>query len=414
MKVFYAWQADTPSRIGKLFIRKALDDAINNLAEELELDEADRPTIDQDTQGVLGDPPIADTIFEKIRDSQVVVADVTLTCATPEGKKLINSNVAYELGYAHGHHGHEVILKVMNTDYGPPDDLPFDLKHRRWPVKYALTPDATTKQVRKARAALAKEFAGILQLYLEGKNPGKKYEPISSTINRASYWREGERIVQARVARHVDETIELGYEANQPLCYLRIWPDSPLDDLSAAEIGDYNLSSIEPLLGRVGGSSNDRNRYGVITYGGRDGKVLIASTQLFRNREIWGVDAFVLRPRENHDTDFLATGAYESGMIRSLPTYLKVAFDKLGYPNVVHVEAGMVNVDGFSLMMPKDYSFDEFWGPMYEDFSVTATIDKSNPETVNAALLLILESVFDAAGRERPAQYRNFPPQSAS
>ena len=195
----------------------------------------------------------------------------------------------------------------------------------------------------------------------------------------------------------------------QPLCYLRIWPDSPLADLSGAEICDYNLSSIEPLLGRTDGYSFDRNRYGVITHGGRNGSELVASTQLFKNREIWGVDAFVLRPRVGHDTKFLATGAYESGMIRSLQTYLNVAFDKLCYPDVVHVEAGMVNIDGFRLAMPRDYSFDEFWGPMYEDFSVTTFIDKSDPETLDAALLMIFESVFDAAGRKRPANYYNFP-----
>ena len=210
MNVFYSWQAETPSRIGKQFIRQSLDDAIESLAAILELDEAARPTVDQDTQGVLGDPPIAETIFEKIRNSHVVVADVTLTCATPEGKKLINSNVAYELGFAHCHHGDSVILKVMNSHYGPPNDLPFDLKHRRWPSEFELAPDATTSQVRKARAALAKKIAGILQLYLEGKNPGIKYEPTSSTINAASYWKEGEPLARSRAARHGDEVIELG------------------------------------------------------------------------------------------------------------------------------------------------------------------------------------------------------------
>lgn len=413
MKVFYAWQADTPSRISKQFIRQALDDAVDQLAETLDLDEAERPSVDQDTQGVLGSPPIAETIFEKIRESQVVVADVTLTCATPDGKKLINSNVAYELGYAHGYHGHGVILKVMNTHYGPPDDLPFDLKHRRWPEQYELSPDATTEQLREARTALAKRFAGILKLYVEGKNPGKKYEPTPSMINSASYWREGEQIVQAQTSRHVDEMIELGYEKDQPLCYMRIWPDTPLEELSGAEVGDLDLSRIDPLLGRAPDTFCDRNRYGMITYGGREGAELIASTQLFKSREIWGIDAFVLRPREDYESDYLATGAYESGMIRSLQTYLNIAFEKLGYPDIVHVEAGMVNIDGFKLMMPREY-IDHFWGPMYDDFSVKATIDKNEPETITAALVKILEAVFDAAGHQRPANYNNFPPVATS
>ena len=414
MNVFYAWQADTPSRIGKQFIRQALDDAIVTLAAILELDEADRPTVDQDTQGVLGDPPIAETIFEKIRNSHVVVADVTLTCATPEGKQLINSNVAYELGFAHGYHGDSVILKVMNSHYGPPNNLPFDLKHRRWPSECELAPDATTNQVRKARAALAKRFAGILQLYLEGKDPGKKYDPISSTINAASYWREGEFIVESGRpgGAREDEEITLGYGKDQPLCYLHIWPDGPLEELSGAEIGDYNLSSIEPFIGRVGGYSYNRNRYGVITYGGARADELIASTQLFKNREIWGVDAFLLKPRVEKEVDFLPSVAFEDGVARSLRKYLDHAFEKLGYPDIVHLKAGLVNVNGFQLAISN--VFERFWGPMYEDLSVTTTIDKNEPPTIDAALLKIFESVFDAVGHERPEHFNNFPSASTS
>lgn len=99
----------------------------------MNLDEADRPSVDQDTQGVLGSPAIAETIFEKIRTSDLVVVDVTLVGETPRGKRLINSNVAYELGYAHSCHGDQVLIAVMNTYYGTPGDLPFDMKHRRWP-----------------------------------------------------------------------------------------------------------------------------------------------------------------------------------------------------------------------------------------------------------------------------------------
>src|SRR5262245_53136934 len=110
MKVFYSWQSDTPNNIGRAFIRDCLDDAVAGL----EVDESDRPTVDQDTQGVLGSPVIADKIFEKIRDAKVVVADVTLTGQTPEGKRLANSNVCIELGYALGIHGDKVLLKIMN------------------------------------------------------------------------------------------------------------------------------------------------------------------------------------------------------------------------------------------------------------------------------------------------------------
>lgn len=85
MKIFYSWQSDTPDNIGKSLIRHALDQAVDALSEQMELSESDRPAVDQDTQGVLGSPPIAETIFEKIRAAQVIVLDVTLTGATLAG-----------------------------------------------------------------------------------------------------------------------------------------------------------------------------------------------------------------------------------------------------------------------------------------------------------------------------------------
>jgi hypothetical protein len=125
MKVFYSWQSDTPRDIGKDFVRQALDAAVSGL----QIDESERPIVDQDTAGVLGSPVIAETILRKIREANVIVVDVTLTGKTERNKRLINSNAAIELGYAIGVHGDEVLLKVMNTHYGPAKDLPFDLLH---------------------------------------------------------------------------------------------------------------------------------------------------------------------------------------------------------------------------------------------------------------------------------------------
>jgi hypothetical protein len=74
MKVFYSWQSDTPRNVGKDFVREALDQAVTGL----EIDDAERPVVDQDTQGVRGSPVIAETIFDKIRGANIVVVDLTL------------------------------------------------------------------------------------------------------------------------------------------------------------------------------------------------------------------------------------------------------------------------------------------------------------------------------------------------
>jgi len=192
MNIFYSWQLDTPNKIGKTFIRSALDEAVSLLSEEMEFSEVERPYIDQDTQGIMGSPAIAETIFEKIRNSDVVVVDVTLIGESPSGKKLINSNVAYELGFAHGHHGDHILLSVMNTHYGSPESLPFDLKHRRWPVRFELSPNALKAEKNSTKKRFVKELTSILKLYLENPKLKEKYEPIPATNNSASYWTKDE------------------------------------------------------------------------------------------------------------------------------------------------------------------------------------------------------------------------------
>ena len=41
---FSVWKSDTPDEVGKSFIRRAIDEAVEMVSAELELDEADQPT----------------------------------------------------------------------------------------------------------------------------------------------------------------------------------------------------------------------------------------------------------------------------------------------------------------------------------------------------------------------------------
>lgn len=408
MNVFYSWQADTPDKIGKSFIRLAIDDAVSVLTESLDLSEAERPIVDQDTQGVMGSPGIVDTIFKKIRNSDVVIFDATIVGETSRGKKLINSNVAYELGYSHGYHGDKVLLPVMNTHYGLPESLPFDLQHRRWPIRFDLSPESTKEQRTKVKKKLAKELSEIFKLYLKNRQPKKQYEQIQSTLNFATYWGEKEKIVQRSSLDEDTKDLMLGYRKDQSLVYLRIWPDSQLPVLSGSEINDNNLTMIEPLLGRAGGFSGCRNKYGYISFSGENADRLISTTQVFKNREIWGVEGFILRRRKDRPFGFVPTGVFEEGLIRSLKSYLNVAYNKLDYPDLVHIEAGMVNINGYKLAMPNNY-WDPYWGEIFEDISVKTSVNKNDPDSINIALLKIFEIVFDSAGHVRPDNLGGFP-----
>jgi len=276
MKIFYSWQSDTPKEIGRTLIREALDAAVAGIT----VDEAERPIVDQDTQGVLGSPVIADTIFRKIREADVVVADVTLTGQTRSGKRLINSNVAVELGYAIGTRGDGVLLKVMNNHYASPKNLPFDLAHRRWPVQYELSPDTSPDLRERVRDKLAAELHSILEDYIQANQPPLlPFAPTPATINAASYWTPGEALAAVGEALFSDTVKELKFASNQPLVYLRLWPDQRIPPLSNQLLhNDLDKSVIEPLCGTTSGWSNERNRYGRIAIAFDIDKTLYAIT----------------------------------------------------------------------------------------------------------------------------------------
>lgn len=100
MKVFWSWQSDTLAKNNHFFVRDALTLALQQVANDLDLTEAERPEIDHDTKGEPGLVSIVDTIFEKINQSAVFVGDLTFIGTTEKGKLLPNPNVMIELGHA--------------------------------------------------------------------------------------------------------------------------------------------------------------------------------------------------------------------------------------------------------------------------------------------------------------------------
>ena len=136
-KIFFAWQLDSPSEHNKKFIWDALLHATENASTKGHPELSPRP--ESDTQGVPGTPNIVHTIFKRIQECAVFVADLSFIGTTLKGKKLPNPNVLIELGYAARSIGWERTILVMNSGLGPAMELPFDILQHRWPIEYRLT-----------------------------------------------------------------------------------------------------------------------------------------------------------------------------------------------------------------------------------------------------------------------------------
>lgn len=186
--IFYAWQSDSPRTTNLNFIQAAIEGAIKVLKKDVALDLS--PRLDRDTKGLAGAPAIADTILEKIRRSAMVVVDVTLVSTVINDvpmsrlvaawvkrglplhatvgeiaprKKSPNPNALIEAGNAPEAIGWDRVIFVMNTYFGPPEHLPFDLIHRRFPIRYSLGPGDSSETRATVKAELIDDLEGAFK-----------------------------------------------------------------------------------------------------------------------------------------------------------------------------------------------------------------------------------------------------------
>jgi len=154
--IFYSWQSDLPNKLNRGFIGESLGRAVKTLSSDDGL--VVEPVVDRDTLSVPGAPDIAVTIFDKIDRAGVFVADVSIVHRAAEGRAFPNPNVLLELGYALKALGDARVILVMNTVFGSPNELPFDLRRKRV-MPYELSESSVEKANQRATLAEALERA---------------------------------------------------------------------------------------------------------------------------------------------------------------------------------------------------------------------------------------------------------------
>lgn len=186
--VFYSWQSDLPNSTNRSFIESALRAAASEISadESIGID----PVIDRDTLGSVGAPDIATTIFKKISDADLFIADITFVAKTKK-RSFPNPNVLIELGYALHAKGHEALVLVFNRAFGKLENLPFDLKMRRI-LTYDL-PEGSGNQS-SVKAELVRDFKAAL---ISGFSTSKPLVPKVS-INEVIEQNPPNKIIQLR------------------------------------------------------------------------------------------------------------------------------------------------------------------------------------------------------------------------
>ena len=382
--VFYSWQSDCPNSTNRTFIEEALKKAIKEVSTDIEVLKAERDgplELDKDTQGVAGTPPITDVIFEKISGATVFVPDLTLVGKTEKGRLIPNPNVLIEYGWALCALKYARMVPIMNTAFGDStaENLPFNMRHLRSPITYQLLENTAQEEKTRVKAGLVKELVEAIGLILrnfssEAEQPSSEHVATSFTEDPSTFLKKGESL--GVIGGGFRPERELAVPDNEHL-FLRVIPQTPTQKIDSSQrvLEFLKNGQIRPFMPQVGGWDQGRNRYGAFAVNHENENVL-GLTQVFCNREVWGIDASTIDKKGLMDWMKVKYGYFpcstlEESFILALSTYLPFCRDILKLSLPLKFIAGATRVEGYTMTAPSGMHFngiEKFGGRVVERF----------------------------------------------
>jgi hypothetical protein len=392
--VFYAWQSDRPTNINRNFIRTALDQAAGRIGEDAEL--GVDVLIDADTEGVVGTPPVTETILSKIAAADVFVPDLTFVAQTDGGKLIPNPNVMIEYGYALRALTFKAMMPVMNTHFGPPEQLPFDMGHVRHPTQYDAPPDIADGQRRTLRGQLSQTLETILRLMIREIVSRSRTDALFTPVTPV---RPPAFFFQAE-----DVLVNFGYPGEQELrfkrdrvIYIRLFPtyaDQPRVGLTRAIEVAGKLKPPQHLIN----SPSNQNDWGALNVEPH-GDGITSFTQIFETGELWGASEQPFR-----DKNTIAAIGVEKGFVAALDNYRLVYERDLKLRPPFTIEFGATGLQDQHLLVPSVEfpSTGELAGPIRRD-SISRQYQLGSFDSTEwiAALRDFLIEFYDLAARDR-------------
>lgn len=411
--IFFSWQSDTPPQIGRNFLRSVLEEVCKEVSSDTDIDEAVRSglSVDSDTQGEAGQPPIVETIFKKIDNAAIVVVDMTFTGKRLDERSTPNANVLIEYGWALKSLGHKRVISVMNEAYGKAssDSLPFDLAHVRWPTRFSLNEKASSEEKKKIKQELISSLKIAVLASL------RAVPTFSVTSPNKSLW----VTAQDGPARFRKAGEELGfYEdfdgkssnvflASGPAMWLRLIPTSiPKKTWTSYELQEIaqSGSSLYPFP-LVYGEGLDwfkaEDGWGTFSIKEKQGGYIKTggAAFVFETGEIWAVDTNLL----SYNVNRIFYTDIENKYIKSLNTYNQF-LQRLGINPPYKWVAGLTGAKGRTLGYPAKpgHSWIRDSGPICLTDTIEVEGQFNVGDTALKALLPFFEKIFQKCGQPRP------------
>lgn len=346
--VFFSWQSDLPNNIGRNFIHSSLVAALKVVNDKGVVEDSVRPSleVDHDTKDVPGSPELVNTIFSKIDECSVFVPDLTFVSATADDvRRVSNPNVLIELGWAAKSVGFERFLPIQNVAFGRPEDhLPFDLRHRRFPLTYELPVDAPPEKRSSEKKQLISKIVQALGMFdfdisnqIESSDEAEQPVYLSS-----SFLNDGDILATSKdeYEDHVDY-----YWENGPQIFARLIPQSPVQP----PMNQHRLRreiSLLPL-GQWRSARTDSNSHGAVSYNPRTSGTTNQLSQVFTSGELWGIERF---GDDVVDRRGIPLPYVCQELSKALNTYSKILKDQLHIDPPHRAIVGLSGIEGFGLL----------------------------------------------------------------
>ena len=358
--IFFSWQADTSTLVGRNLIERALERALGRIEADTALEEAVRELeIDRDTKGVAGSPPIVDTIFKKIDAATVFLPDLTFVGQRLDGRPTPNPNVLIEYGWALKSLTHGRLVPVMNTAFGAPtaENMPFDMRHLRNPILYHCPVEASEEERRHARESLAKDLEKAIRAVLATAELRDNAQPFGPpafkphpSADRPGLFRpidEPLGIMSHPFAESRQIKLEDG-----AMMWLRVMPLYDQDiSWTVSDVGRIAKQPplLQPMNKAWGGYSwlQGPDGFGAFPSNGDDSTYGV--TYFFSSGEIWAIDSYMLQMSKINSKSVIYLKERDfKDSLREFGQLLR----KLGVVGPLKWIAGMDQVKGRGIELP--------------------------------------------------------------
>jgi hypothetical protein len=168
--IFYAWPSAFQNHRHRQFIRSALQEALQPLADDAIVIEVERAE-EEGSASWTGDVPGTQahsqgrSSLSEIESAHIFVPDFSAIALSEKGEALIDPRILIEYGYALGKLGSARILPILNTALGKSDTQTqrLDRAHRQRLVTYHLQENAGDEEQAIAQHQLVEALTAALQ-----------------------------------------------------------------------------------------------------------------------------------------------------------------------------------------------------------------------------------------------------------